>query len=50
MKGLKMKHFKFIAMAACLLFAVSSVSACSNTVRGAGQDVEEVGHEMEECC
>ena len=32
------------------IFAVSSVSACSNTVRGAGQDVEEVGHEMEECC
>lgn len=37
---------KYIALMATALFALS-VTAC-NTVRGAGQDVEEVGEEIQE--
>lgn len=37
---------KFFALAATTLFALS-LTAC-NTVRGAGQDVEEVGEEIQE--
>ena len=39
---------KLIAMMFIAMFSVGSLSAC-NTMAGLGEDIEEVGDEIEEC-
>ena len=35
------------ALLGVLVLSLASVAACENTVRGAGQDMQEAGNEME---
>lgn len=33
-----------------LFFTVSTLSACANTVRGAGEDIQKAGETLQKCC
>ena len=43
-----MKAFKILVLALTIASSAVALSACSNTWHGAGQDVENVGEEMQE--